>query len=77
MNLIVSALKQKLAPFGWAEAVRRGGDQRAAPVSAVSRGAAAQRAGRLWRPHKGTDVNSCTNRQPTYSPTLCSTSTSG
>lgn len=35
MNLIVTALKQKLAPFGWTESVRRGGDQRALPVSAV------------------------------------------
>jgi hypothetical protein len=33
MNLIVTALKQKLAPFGWTEAVRR--DQKAYAVSAV------------------------------------------
>lgn len=36
MNLIVTALKQKLAPFGWTEAVRRGDEQRGYAVSAVS-----------------------------------------
>jgi hypothetical protein len=35
MNLIVTALKQKLAPFGWIESVRRGGDQKGYAVSAV------------------------------------------
>ena len=34
MNLIVTALKQKLAPFGWTEAVRR--DHKAYAMSAVS-----------------------------------------
>lgn len=38
MNLIVTALKQRLAPFDWVEAARRDGEQRA-PMSAV-RGAA-------------------------------------
>ena len=37
MNLIVTALKQKLAPFGWTETVRRGGDARGYAVSTVSR----------------------------------------
>lgn len=36
MNLIVTALKQKLAPFGWSETLRRGGEQRGYAVSAVS-----------------------------------------
>lgn len=35
MNLIVTALKQKLAPFGWSEAMRRGGEQKGYTVSAV------------------------------------------
>lgn len=38
MNLIVTALKQKLAPFGWTETLRRGGDAKAYAVSAVSAG---------------------------------------
>lgn len=38
MNLIVTALKQKLAPFGWTESLRRGGDTKAYAVSAVSEG---------------------------------------
>lgn len=36
MNLIVTALKQKLAPFGWAEAVRRDHKSPGAVVTAVS-----------------------------------------
>jgi hypothetical protein len=37
MNLIVTALKQRLAPFGWTEALRRGGDQPGFAVPSVSR----------------------------------------
>lgn len=36
MNLIVTALKQKLAPFGWTEAVRREHKAPGYAVSAVS-----------------------------------------
>lgn len=34
MNVIVTALKQKLAPFGWTEQVKR--DQKTFQMSAVS-----------------------------------------
>lgn len=46
MNLIVTALKQKLAPFGWTETVRRGGDARGYAVSAVSQQGQGSAAGR-------------------------------
>ena len=45
MNLIVTALKQRLAPFGWVEAARRDGEQRA-PMSAVRGAAVRQLLGR-------------------------------
>ena len=35
MSVIINALKQKLAPFGWVETVRR--DAKAYSMSAVSR----------------------------------------
>ena len=38
MNLIVTALKQKLAPFGWTESLHRGGEARGYAVSAVRAG---------------------------------------